>query len=239
MARHGSHVLSGHHGTARPALRNGMQMDRAILLLQLGQIIVGITPSPQKTPRQSQPLQCYCSSAMCTEPQPELSYTQLPRANPTHPSHPRAPLLTLHAELEVLGVGDHRAVQLLRDFFAQPAVTTLLLGLTPEVGATVHAGDVEDSDAFQGRVTQVQHGPVTLSGTRAVSGHRVRSTLEPSLLSPPAHQRSWAPQAQWIPRSILPQGGWGRRCKPPCFTFLGLTTTTTSLSLCCFPLHSI
>lgn len=83
---------------------------------------------------------------------------QLPVANPPHPTNPnccRAPPLTLHAELELLGVSDHRGVQLLRRFLAQPVVTALLLGLAPEIGATVHAGDVEDGDALQGRVAQV------------------------------------------------------------------------------------
>lgn len=66
-----------------------------------------------------------------------------------------APPLTLHAELQLLGVGDHCARQLLWRLLAQPVVTTLLLGLAPQVGAPVHAGDVEDGNALQGRVAQV------------------------------------------------------------------------------------
>lgn len=66
-----------------------------------------------------------------------------------------APPLTLHTELQLLGVGDHCAGQLLWRLLAQPVVTTLLLGLAPQVGAPVHAGDVEDGNALQGRVAQV------------------------------------------------------------------------------------
>ena len=70
--------------------------------------------------------------------------------------------LTLHTELELLHIGDGAGGRSVRDLLAHAVVVPPLLGLAPQVGAAVHAGNVEDGDALQGRVAEIQDDPITL-----------------------------------------------------------------------------
>lgn len=54
--------------------------------------------------------------------------------------------------------------------FAPLAVTPPLLALAPKVGATVHAGNVENGNAFQGDAAEVQRYTITLLERRKKRG---------------------------------------------------------------------
>ena len=62
--------------------------------------------------------------------------------------------LTLDTEFQFLGVSD--------DLPAFPDHSPVLLGFSPEIGATIHAGNVENSNAFEEDAAQVHANPVTL-----------------------------------------------------------------------------
>lgn len=64
--------------------------------------------------------------------------------------------LTLDAEFQFLGVSDN--------LLAFPDHSSVLLGFSPEIGATIHAGNVENSNAFKEDAAQVHPNPVTLGG---------------------------------------------------------------------------
>lgn len=72
-----------------------------------------------------------------------------------NPSFPNASL-TLDTEFQFLGVSD--------DSPTFPDHSPALLGLSPEIGATVHAGNVENGNALQEDVAQVYLDPITLKG---------------------------------------------------------------------------
>lgn len=72
--------------------------------------------------------------------------------------------LTLHAKLELFGVRDGAGRHPLRSLLAHAVVVPPLLGLAPQVGAAVHAGNVEHGDALQGGVAEVQDDAVALRG---------------------------------------------------------------------------
>lgn len=71
-----------------------------------------------------------------------------------------AAAVTLNCERELFGV-DHRRPLVLA-LFAPLAVAPPLPALAPEIGAAVHAGNVENGDAFQGDAAEVQSNAVTL-----------------------------------------------------------------------------
>lgn len=60
--------------------------------------------------------------------------------------------------------------------------TVIFLGFTPEVGAAVHAGYVEDSYALQRHVAEVQGSPATLAGAEQKREEDILWTLERRLL---------------------------------------------------------
>ncbi len=68
--------------------------------------------------------------------------------------------VTLNCKRELFGVEHWRPLVLA--LFAPFAVTPPLLALAPKVGATVHAGNVEDGNAFQGDAAEVQSYTITL-----------------------------------------------------------------------------
>lgn len=68
----------------------------------------------------------------------------------------------MHAELELFGIGDRARWHPVWNLFAHAAVVSPLLGLAPQVGAAVHAGNVEHSDALQGGVAEVQDDSIAL-----------------------------------------------------------------------------
>lgn len=72
---------------------------------------------------------------------------------------------TLHAGLECFGVGDGRG---LRSTGGPPRLPQRAFGLTPKIGASMHAGDVEHGHPRQ-RTPQLQGGPAAL-GRGAQSG---------------------------------------------------------------------
>lgn len=67
---------------------------------------------------------------------------------------------TLNCKRELLGV-EHWCPLVLA-LFAPLAVTPPLLALAPKVGPAVHAGNVENGNAFQGDAAEVQSNAVTL-----------------------------------------------------------------------------
>lgn len=68
--------------------------------------------------------------------------------------------VTLNCKHELFGV-KHRGPLVLA-LFPPLTVTPPLLALAPEVGAAVHAGDVEYGDTFQGDAAEVQSNTITL-----------------------------------------------------------------------------
>lgn len=68
--------------------------------------------------------------------------------------------VTLNGKRELFGV-EHRRPLVLA-LFASLAVAPPLLALAPKVGAAVHAGNVEDGDAFQGDAAEVQSNTIAL-----------------------------------------------------------------------------
>ena len=60
----------------------------------------------------------------------------------------------MDTEFQFLGVSD--------DLPAFPDHSPVLLGFSPEIGATIHAGNVENSNAFEEDAAQVHSNPVTL-----------------------------------------------------------------------------
>ena len=68
---------------------------------------------------------------------------------------------TLDRKHELLGV-QHRG-PLVLGLLGRPSVAPPLSALTPEVGAAVHAGNVENGDALQGDGAEVQADAITLS----------------------------------------------------------------------------
>lgn len=57
--------------------------------------------------------------------------------------------LTLHAKLELFSVRDGAGRHPVRNLLAHAVVVPPLLRLAPQVGAAMHAGNVEHSDALQ------------------------------------------------------------------------------------------
>lgn len=72
--------------------------------------------------------------------------------------------LTLGDCFEKVGVSDDPALLHLWQ-------TVHFLGFTPEVGAAVHAGYVEDGYALQTHVAQVQGSPAALKGAKQMGGY--------------------------------------------------------------------
>jgi len=70
----------------------------------------------------------------------------------------------LHAELELLGVRDGAGRRPVGNLLAHAVVVPPLLRLAPQVGAAVHAGNVEHGDALQGGVAEVHDDAVALGG---------------------------------------------------------------------------
>lgn len=68
--------------------------------------------------------------------------------------------ITLNGKHELLGVEQRRPLVLA--LFAPLAVSPPLLALAPKVGAAVHAGNVEDGNAFQGDAAEVQSHTIAL-----------------------------------------------------------------------------
>lgn len=68
--------------------------------------------------------------------------------------------VTLHRKHELFGV-DHRRPFFLALFAAFP-LTPPPLALAPQVGAPVHAGNVENCNPLQGDAAQVQSNAITL-----------------------------------------------------------------------------
>lgn len=83
-------------------------------------------------------------------------------------------MLTLDAEFQFLGVSD--------DFPAFPDHSPVLLGFSPEIGATVHAGNVENGNALKEDVAQVYPNPVTLRGREKRSLVSVLHVSQPKAL---------------------------------------------------------
>lgn len=80
-------------------------------------------------------------------------------------------MLTLDAEFQFLGVSD--------DFPAFPYHSPVLLGFSPEIGASVHAGNVENGNALKEDVAQVYPNPVTLRDREKRSLVSVLSVSQP------------------------------------------------------------
>lgn len=68
----------------------------------------------------------------------------------------------MHTKLELLGIGDGAASHFLWHFLTHAIVIASFLGLAPQVGAPVHAGNIEHSDTLQSRVAEIQDDAVTL-----------------------------------------------------------------------------
>ena len=68
---------------------------------------------------------------------------------------------TLDCKHELFGVQQRRPLVL--GLLSRLSVAPPLFALTPEVGAAVHAGNVENGDALQGDGAEVQGDAVTLS----------------------------------------------------------------------------
>lgn len=83
-------------------------------------------------------------------------------------------MLTLDAEFQFLGVSD--------DFPAFPDHSPVLLGFSPEIGATIHAGNVENGNALKEDVAQVYPNPVTLRGRKKRSLVSVLGVRRPKVL---------------------------------------------------------
>lgn len=77
----------------------------------------------------------------------------------------------MDTEFQFLGVND--------DLPAFPDHSPVLLGFSPEIGATVHAGNVENGNAFKEDVAQVHPNPVTLRGREKRSSISVLSISDP------------------------------------------------------------
>lgn len=95
-------------------------------------------------------------------------------SNMWNPSFPNASL-TLDTEFQFLGVSD--------DSPTFPDHSPALLGLSPEIGATVHAGNVENGNALQEDVAQVYLDPITLKGREKRSFVGVLRVPHPTVLS--------------------------------------------------------
>lgn len=88
-------------------------------------------------------------------------------------SHLYGPLQTHHLQqliaevlttkLEHFGISDGAGRHPVRNLLTHSIVVPPLLCLTPEVRAAVHAGNVEDCDALQRCVAEVQYDPITLN----------------------------------------------------------------------------
>lgn len=127
-------------------------------------------------------------------------------------------MLTLDAEFQFLGVSD--------DFPAFPDHSPVLLGFSPEIGATIHAGNVENGNALKEDVAQVYPNPVTLRGRKKRSLVSVLGVRRPKVLCvcvwgalrkgargpqraalPLSDVQSWA---KWRgPNALAPVVGWG------------------------------
>lgn len=69
----------------------------------------------------------------------------------------------MDAEFQFLGVSDNLSAFLDH--------CPILLGFSPEIGATIHAWNVENGNAFKEDVAQVHSNPVTLRGGAERKGH--------------------------------------------------------------------
>lgn len=69
-------------------------------------------------------------------------------------------IATLDSKLKLFGV--QHCCPLILGLLPSPAVAPPFPALTPQVGAAMHAGYVEDGDAFQRRAAEVQDDTITL-----------------------------------------------------------------------------
>lgn len=81
--------------------------------------------------------------------------------------------------------------------------TIRFLGFTPEVGATVHAGYVEDSDALQRYVAEVQGSPATLAEAKQKRKETFSELKNDSF--------SFWPQSQDSPSAFCRRQRWSQR----------------------------
>lgn len=81
--------------------------------------------------------------------------------------------VTLNCKHQLFGV-KHWGPPVLA-LFSSLTVTPPLLALAPKVGAAVHAGNVENGDAFQGDAAEVQSNTIALfrekKGTKSLANH--------------------------------------------------------------------
>lgn len=68
----------------------------------------------------------------------------------------------MDTKLELLGISNHWGLQLFRYFLAHAVIAALFLGFPPEIGATIHAGNVENCNSFQWSASQIQNCSITL-----------------------------------------------------------------------------
>lgn len=68
--------------------------------------------------------------------------------------------VTLNSKHELFGIQNRGPLVLA--LFPTLTVTPPLLALAPKVGATMHAGYVENGDAFQGDAAEVQSNSIAL-----------------------------------------------------------------------------
>lgn len=80
----------------------------------------------------------------------------------------------MDAEFQFLRVSDNLS--------AFPDHSPVLFGFSPEIGATIHAGNVENGDAFKEDVAQVHPNPVTLRGREKRSPVSILSTSQYKVL---------------------------------------------------------
>lgn len=76
--------------------------------------------------------------------------------------------VTLNCKHELFGV-KHGGPPVLA-LFSSLTVTPPLLALAPKVGAAVHAGNVENGDAFQGDAAEVQSNTIALFREKTETG---------------------------------------------------------------------
>lgn len=82
-------------------------------------------------------------------------------------------MLTLDTHFQFLRVGDTLS--------AFPDHSPVLLCFSPEIGASVHAGDVENSNSFEEDVAQVHCNPIALRDKQIRPSVSILSVSQPSV----------------------------------------------------------
>lgn len=103
---------------------------------------------------------------------------------------------TLRSHFQNLWVNDHVGLGVTAQ---SPGVG--FFGLAPQVGAAVHAGDVQDSDALQRQTSEIQWSAATLEGeevTMAPRSFKRRSSLFAQRHFKPAFLNCWLVTPKWV-----------------------------------------